>query len=83
MKKIYKIKSDKEMAKVLRKFLKSQYGKTVFVLAYAIPFFLFLITLRFIFKGYPFISGFALLTLVSFIVGSAYFYKEIRIFINK
>ena len=43
MKKIYKIKSDKEMAKVLRKFLKSQYGKTVFVLAYAIPFFLFLI----------------------------------------
>ena len=78
----------KGMRKTFMKFHKTLYGRTVFLLAYVIPFFLFGIGLVILISGFimqcpaqlmmaaKVLGAFAL----AFILGNVYFYTEIRKF---
>lgn len=85
---IYQL-TEKEMKKELRYFFHTCYGKTVFLLAYSIPFFFFLLAFVFLFflelsstEVLIFILSFLFLCFLSFILGSIYFYKEFRIYLK-
>lgn len=87
-----------DMRKEIKNFYKTNYGKTVFLLAYALPIVLILITVALLlatftmcycslnllsaFIGYVLpISCF--LILITFVLGSRYYYRELRIYVNK
>lgn len=76
----------KGMRKTFQKFNKTLYGKTVFLLAYIVPLFTFLVAIATIIVGFiqdcPIIKGRAatlfVVFAVTFILGNVYFYSEIR-----
>lgn len=81
----------KGMKKSFAKFNKTLYGKTVFFIAYFIPFLSFLallvalITIIFVpaEKMQLFASVSLVVFIISFFIGNAYFYRELRIFLDK
>ena len=87
---IYKLDKD-EIWDYLKKFNKTQYGKTIFLVCYSLPILLFLniivtVILDLVYpeSGFIFASSLlAFITLVSFLIGSYAYYKEFRIFVNK
>lgn len=89
-KNIYKY-SIKEMRSLIRAFSTTLYGRTVFFLAYFIPFMTFMVMVGFIVSAvimqsaelfYP-ITGTFLLFIGLFILGNIYYYHEIRVFSEK
>lgn len=89
-KSIYKL-SIKEMRALIRDFSNTLYGRTVFFLAYFIPFMVFMVMLGLILTVvitqkpemfYP-ITGTFLLFVALFILGNIYYYHEIRVFSEK
>ncbi len=85
--------SQKKIKKQIQAFQKTSYGKTVFCLAYAVPivsvllFIIVMISMMiwnwcwYFFFVSLMIPFFLFFTLISFVVGSAYYYKELREFI--
>ena len=80
----------KGIRKALRNFSKTIYGRTVFFLAYFIPFLAFLAIIGFAIALliqpnsatlYAFYIACAVF-FISFIVGNAYYYRELREYIN-
>lgn len=82
---IYKLNMT-EMRNMLKEFGKTLYGKTIFVICYST----FIILLIFLlisiifnllcFENYLIVS---FICLISFLIGSYGYYKELRIFVNK
>ena len=89
---IYDLNYEK-MTEVIKKFMKTLYGKTVFLLAYS----LFIISfiglfvilymmskcLCYMYFVFPMFLFDLVLTLISFILGSKYFYKELKEFVKE
>lgn len=80
----YKVK---DIRKEIADFNKGAYGKTVFIIAYAIPLILAIATVLIELFGTPnniiccyanYLSFWILSILISFIIGSAYYYVELR-----
>ena len=85
--------SQKKMKKYIKAFRKTEYGRTVFCLAYSVPIIGLLLLLIVLFSLIiwkwclyffflslliPFLLFFIL---ISFVIGSAYYYRELREFI--
>ncbi len=82
---IYKM-SPKEIRKLLHEFYSTRYGKSIFVICYAVPFITFMITMgmfvssmihdncNYVMVCVPF------LCMNIFCVGSYFYYKELRVF---
>lgn len=86
---IYELDNSK-LRKVLLKFIKTNYGKIVFLLAYSLPTVSFLglfviLMMNKILGIYSLVFGIIdiLLTLVTFVLGSRYYYHEVKNFIDK
>ena len=87
---IYKM-NNKEVRKLLLEFGMTTYGKTMFVICYACFFIMFATVLSalivFLNNKNPFIGFFLILSaniaVVSFVIGSYAYYKELRIFASK
>ena len=86
--------SQKKIKKYIRAFRKTEYGRTVFCLAYSVPIIGFLLLLIVLFSLIiwkwclyffflslliPFLLFFIL---ISFVLGSAYYYRELREFVS-
>ena len=81
---IYKYEG-RDFKKLMNEFHRTRYGKTMFVICYALFFLLFVgIIFSFIMKLLDFEHLLYLILgcLISFLVGSYWFYKELRIFVN-
>lgn len=88
---IYDLKN-KDLKKYFREFAKATYGKVVFCLAYTVPFIMAIISaetaiLSKIYCGSVFgcnsnLVEYLIILLVSFVVGSAYFYREFDKFLQ-
>ena len=82
-------KDIKELRKIMISFTKTIYGRTMFTLSYALFFLLLMITLIsfLLYKdtaNHPLLmTGLAFLTLLTFILGSINYYKELRIYISQ
>lgn len=82
---IYKM-NGKEIRKLLREFFGTRYGKSVFVICYAVPFITFVVTmgmfLALLFKDIAnyYLVGIAFLSMNIFCIGSYFYYKELRVF---
>lgn len=83
--------SVKEMRRLIRDFSCTLYGRTVFFLAYFVPFMAFLVMLGLVLAEiimqsgelfYP-ITGTFFLFVGLFILGNIYYYHEIRVFAEK
>ncbi len=84
----YKVK---DIRKEIEEFGKGAYGKTVFVIAYSTPLILTIITVLIELFGTPnniicdyadYLSFWILSILISFIIGSGYYYTELRKFME-
>ena len=82
---IYKM-NGKEMKKLLHDFYSTRYGKSIYVICYAVPFITFMFTmgmfLGLLVKGeanYVLIA-IAFLCMNIFCIGSYFYYKELRVF---
>ncbi|MBQ6494506.1 MAG: hypothetical protein IJI49_00730 [Bacilli bacterium] len=82
---IYKM-NGKEMKKLLHDFYSTRYGKSIYVICYAVPFITFMVTmgmfLGLLVKGeanYVLIA-IAFLCMNIFCIGSYFYYKELRVF---
>ncbi|MBO7132080.1 hypothetical protein J6V85_02355 [Candidatus Saccharibacteria bacterium] len=81
----------KGMKKSFAKFNKTLYGKTVFFIAYFIPFLSFLALIGAVIavlfvptERMQFFTAISLAVfIISFFIGNAYFYRELRIFLDK
>lgn len=76
----------KEMKKLLHDFYSTRYGKSIYVICYAVPFITFMVTigmfLGLLVKGeanYVLIA-IAFLCMNIFCIGSYFYYKELRVF---
>lgn len=87
----YELKN-KDLAREFREFHKSTYGRIVFALGYAIPglllvltIVLFIVSKTLIMGTYilPFVLLGLVLTYVSFILGTRYFYREFKEYYTK
>lgn len=87
---IYKMKAN-DVRKELIKFGNTYYGKIIFLLSYITFFYSFIFLLGIIVVYYynsliefPYLLFFGTLvfTLLSFVIGSVCFYKEVRLFVN-
>ena len=81
---IYKL-DRKQMRDYMKKFHDTEYGKIMFIICYSSFFVLFLLLiLNFIFKIFSIENHILLiiLCLFSFLIGSYFFYRELRLFIN-
>ena len=83
---IYKMNGS-EIRKLLREFYGTRYGKSMFVICYAVPFITFMVTmgmfLAFLVKNGEanyFLIGIAFLCMNIFCIGSYFYYKELRVF---
>ena len=82
---IYKMNA-KEMKKVLHDFYKTRYGKTIFVVCYAVPFITFMVTMGMFFsslvrgEGNYVIVALAFMCMNIFCIGSYFYYKELKEF---
>lgn len=84
---------NKEIRTYIRKFGKTAYGKVVFCLAYAIPLILTIACIEYVLLSrasicFEFIYSSVIIVLllaifISFILGSRYYYKELKGFIEK
>ncbi len=83
-------KNIKEIRKELVRFGKTTYGKTIFFIAYLIPIALFFALIIFAILGFAsdakYLIGYMphlfIGFVVSFILANAYYYKELRIFVD-
>lgn len=84
----YKVK---DIKKEIIEFNKGAYGKTIFLIAYAIPLILAIITVLIEIYGTPgniiccyadYLAFWILSILISFIIGSGYYYVELRKFME-
>ncbi|MBR4178682.1 MAG: hypothetical protein IKR57_04985 [Bacilli bacterium] len=76
----------KKFSEKLIEFNKTYYGKCIFVICYSLFIILFLtVIINFLFKlsSIELMFKLLILCLISFVVGSYGFYKELRIFVNK
>ena len=78
--------SPAEIRKLLHEFYSTRYGKSIFVMCYAVPFITFVVTmgmfLSLLVKGtanYVLIA-IAFLCMNIFCIGSYFYYKELRVF---
>lgn len=88
---IYDLKN-KELKKYFREFAKTTYGKVVFCLAYIVPLIFTIVCIEtaalcYISCGSIFCVGSSLIkyllaNLISFVIGSAYFYREFDKFLQ-
>ena len=85
---IYKM-SGREIKKLLHEFYATRYGKSIFVICYAVPFITFVVTmgmfLALLMKGVSnyFLVGIAFMSMNLFCIGSYFYYKELRIFADR
>lgn len=90
---IYKF-SKEDIWEALKKFAGCEYGKIQFLLSYSVSFVMFFIMIILlvmlllvsdIYKNFVLFLVFsdALFTLISFVVGSMHYYKELRFFVYK
>ncbi|MBR6097894.1 hypothetical protein IKP94_04070 [Candidatus Saccharibacteria bacterium] len=83
-------KNIKEIRKELVRFGKTTYGKTIFFIAYLIPIALFFALIIFAILGFAsdvkylisYMPHLFIGFVVSFILANAYYYKELRIFVD-
>ncbi len=83
-------KNIKEIRKELVRFGKTTYGKTIFFIAYLIPIALFFALIIFAILGFASDAKYLISYMphlfigfvVSFILANAYYYKELRIFVD-
>ncbi len=85
---------NKGLRKEIKKFRKTNYGKIVFCLSYAVSFLSFLISIFFIvfvngctykyfcYRFLPITLIFLFVTFVSFILGSIYYYRELKKYVE-
>ena len=82
---IYKM-SPSEIKKLLHEFYSTRYGKSIFVICYAVPFITFVVTigmfLALLMKGHAnmYLVGIAFMCMNIFCIGSYFYYKELRVF---
>ena len=82
---IYDMKA-KDIRKLLKNFYKTRYGKSMFVICYAVPFITFMVTIG-MFIGaiikdncnYVLVA-IAFMCMNIFCIGSYFYYKELRVF---
>lgn len=91
IKKSIYICSVKDMRNLIRDFSNTLYGRTVFFLAYFVPFMTFMVMLGLVLTViitqssdlfYPILGTF-LLFVALFVLGNIYYYHEIRVFSEK
>ena len=76
----------KEMRKLLHDFLGTRYGKSIFVVCYAVPFITFMVTMGMFFSSIVngeanyILIAIAFLCMNIFCIGSYFYYREVRIF---
>lgn len=76
----------KEMKKLLHDFYSTRYGKSIYVICYAVPFITFMVTmgmfLGLLVKGESnyILVAIAFLCMNIFCIGSYFYYKELRVF---
>ena len=76
----------KEMRKLLHQFLGTRYGKSIFVVCYAVPFITFMVTMGMFFSSLVngeanyILIAIAFLCMNIFCIGSYFYYREVRIF---
>ena len=76
--------NQKELKRLLIDFSKTRYGKSMFIICYAVFFLLFLTIIILCFlKQFLLVGMLSLLCLISFCIGSYAYYKELRIFVDK
>lgn len=91
---IYQL-SQKELKKEMKKFYKTAYGKIVFCLAYSVPIISFLLMIALMIPLFfcscgiwglwcygPIFMALLFMTLISFILGSIYYYHKLETFIQ-
>ena len=88
---IYDLKN-KDLKKYFREFAKTTYGKVVFCLAYIVPFIMTIVCTETALLCKMYCGSFfgcnsnlplyLIITLISFVVGSAYFYREFDKFLQ-
>jgi len=82
---IYKL-NGKEIKKVLNEFYATRYGKSIFVVCYAVPFITFMVTMGMFLSSLVngqsnyILVAIAFLCMNIFCIGSYFYYKEVRIF---
>ncbi len=81
---IYKM-NYKDIKRQMYEFHKTIYGKTMFVICYSLFFWLFvfcIFSLIFDLLSFEYFIVLIMICLISFLIGSYCFYKELRIFVN-
>ena len=81
--------SAKEIKKLLHEFYSTRYGKSIFVVCYAVPFLLFIVTIGMFISSL--VNGGSNYVLVAlpflcmniFCIGSYFYYKELRVYADK
>lgn len=82
---IYKMNA-KEIKKTLKDFYRTRYGKSIYVICYAVPFITFMVTmgmfLSSLFKGEGsyILVALAFMCMNIFCIGSYFYYKELKEF---
>ncbi len=82
---IYKL-NGREIRKLLREFYNTRYGKSIFVICYAVPFITFMVTMGMFLNslirgdGNYVLVAIAFLCMNIFCIGSYFYYKELRVF---
>ena len=85
---IYKMNA-RDIKKLIRDFLATRYGKSIFVICYVAPFVLFMIVMGMFFAFLTGENDYYLLIILPFIcmnifcLGSYFFYKELRYFADR
>ena len=82
---IYKM-NGKEIKKLLHDFYDTRYGKSLFVICYAVPFITFMVTIGMFLssllkgEGSYVLVALAFMCMNIFCIGSYFYYKELRVF---
>ena len=82
---IYKM-DGKEIKKLLRDFYDTRYGKSLFVICYAVPFIMFMVTMGMFISSLVYGESDYMLVALPFFcmnifcIGSYFYYKELRVF---
>ena len=82
---IYKM-NGKEIKKLLHEFYATRYGKTLFVICYAVPFITFMVTMGMFINTFIksesnyVLVAIAFMCMNIFCIGSYFYYKEVRVF---
>lgn len=85
---IYKL-DGKGMKKLLHDFYATRYGKSIFVVCYAVPFITFMVTMGMFFSSLAngeanyMLVAIAFLCMNIFCIGSYFYYRELRVFADE